>query len=180
MYNPKFDLYIISKKKIVVKHKTSFSTSKDCFLGEFNVFRPKLFVFHRIKREPFCGKSFARAHPVAGFYNVFDVVCGDFSFADVNERACDNPHHIVQKSVARNSYLDVFAVFYYFDFFNRPYGVLYAASRRLETPEIVRAFDKSRGFFHFRKIKGDAYIFRRGVFQRIEMRRQIKFINVRL
>lgn len=110
MYNPKFDLYIISKKKLLSSIKRHFDV-KRLFFGEFNVFRPKLFVFHRIKRESFCGKSFARAHPVAGFYYVFDVVCGDFSFADVNERACDNPHHIVQKSVARNSDFDVFAVF---------------------------------------------------------------------
>lgn len=62
MYNPKFDLYIISKKKIVVKHKTCK------FVKRFSyVFKNFLKIFYCVQYNIFIAKS--QALPAARLIN---------------------------------------------------------------------------------------------------------------
>ena len=57
-------------------------------------------VFHTDKGKSFGRKGFACPRPVTGVDDFLHVFRCQFAHAHVDQRACDNAHHIVQKSVA--------------------------------------------------------------------------------
>ena len=61
-------------------------------------------IHHGHEMQSFCRKRFARSFAVAALKNRANVVGRQFADADVQKRACDYAHHIVQKAVARDGY----------------------------------------------------------------------------
>ena len=57
-------------------------------------------VFHADKSKSFGRKGFACSCPVTRIYDFLHVFGCQFAHSHIDESACNNAHHIVQKSVA--------------------------------------------------------------------------------
>ena len=63
-------------------------------------------IDHGQQMQALCAQSFSCKFPVARFQNTLYVVDGKFADSDVQKRACDYAHHIVQKAVSCHTYCD--------------------------------------------------------------------------